>query len=41
MPFLSLTIGIDDTFLMLAAWRATSPALPVDHIAFLSRGDFS
>lgn len=30
MPFLSLTIGIDDTFLMLAAWRATSPTLPVE-----------
>uniref|UniRef100_A0AC35FHP9 SSD domain-containing protein n=1 Tax=Panagrolaimus sp. PS1159 TaxID=55785 RepID=A0AC35FHP9_9BILA len=30
MPFLSLTIGIDDTFLMLAAWHETSRKLSVE-----------
>uniref|UniRef100_A0AC34QRE2 SSD domain-containing protein n=1 Tax=Panagrolaimus sp. JU765 TaxID=591449 RepID=A0AC34QRE2_9BILA len=30
MPFLSLTIGIDDTFLMLAAWHETSRRLSVE-----------
>ncbi|GMT36623.1 hypothetical protein PFISCL1PPCAC_27920, partial [Pristionchus fissidentatus] len=29
MPFLSLTIGIDDTFLILAAWHDTPRHLPV------------
>ncbi|KAL6730253.1 hypothetical protein Aduo_001237 [Ancylostoma duodenale] len=29
MPFLSLTIGIDDSFLMLAAWHETPRHLPV------------
>ncbi|XP_037973388.2 patched domain-containing protein 3 isoform X1 [Plutella xylostella] len=28
-PFLMIGIGIDDTFVMLAAWRRTSPKLPV------------
>ncbi|XP_026477918.1 patched domain-containing protein 3 [Ctenocephalides felis] len=28
-PFLMIGIGIDDTFVMLAAWRRTSPHLPV------------
>ncbi|XP_041977331.1 patched domain-containing protein 3 isoform X2 [Aricia agestis] len=28
-PFLMIGIGIDDTFVMLAAWRRTSPRLPV------------
>ncbi|XP_046965285.1 patched domain-containing protein 3 isoform X2 [Vanessa cardui] len=28
-PFLMIGIGIDDTFVMLAAWRRTSPTLPV------------
>ncbi|CAP27852.2 Protein CBR-PTR-17 [Caenorhabditis briggsae] len=30
MPFLSLTIGIDDTFLMLAAWHETDRNLPYE-----------
>ncbi|CAJ0582149.1 unnamed protein product, partial [Mesorhabditis spiculigera] len=30
MPFLSLTVGIDDTFLMLAAWHETSRGLSVE-----------
>ncbi|VDO89594.1 unnamed protein product [Heligmosomoides polygyrus] len=30
MPFLSLTIGIDDSFLMLAAWHETPRHLDVD-----------
>uniref|UniRef100_A0A7E4VIM3 SSD domain-containing protein n=1 Tax=Panagrellus redivivus TaxID=6233 RepID=A0A7E4VIM3_PANRE len=30
MPFLSLTIGIDDTFLMLASWHETSRRLSVE-----------
>ncbi|CAJ0957050.1 unnamed protein product, partial [Mesorhabditis belari] len=30
MPFLSLTVGIDDTFLMLAAWHETSRSLSVE-----------
>ncbi|XP_045445427.1 patched domain-containing protein 3 isoform X2 [Melitaea cinxia] len=28
-PFLMIGIGIDDTFVMLAAWRRTAPTLPV------------
>uniref|UniRef100_A0AC35U9U6 SSD domain-containing protein n=1 Tax=Rhabditophanes sp. KR3021 TaxID=114890 RepID=A0AC35U9U6_9BILA len=28
MPFLSLTIGIDDTFLLLASWHETNRTLP-------------
>uniref|UniRef100_A0AAF5PJG3 SSD domain-containing protein n=5 Tax=Wuchereria bancrofti TaxID=6293 RepID=A0AAF5PJG3_WUCBA len=30
MPFLSLTVGIDDTFLMLAAWHDTNSNLSVE-----------
>uniref|UniRef100_A0A9J2P7S9 SSD domain-containing protein n=1 Tax=Ascaris lumbricoides TaxID=6252 RepID=A0A9J2P7S9_ASCLU len=30
MPFLSLTVGIDDTFLMLAAWHETSRTMSVE-----------
>ncbi|KAK6111770.1 Patched family protein [Brugia pahangi] len=30
MPFLSLTVGIDDTFLMLAAWHETNSNLSVE-----------
>uniref|UniRef100_A0A0R3RKV4 SSD domain-containing protein n=1 Tax=Elaeophora elaphi TaxID=1147741 RepID=A0A0R3RKV4_9BILA len=31
MPFLSLTVGIDDTFLMLAAWHDTKSSLSVEN----------
>ncbi|XP_070560889.1 patched domain-containing protein 3-like isoform X3 [Ptychodera flava] len=29
MPFLTLGVGIDDTFIMIASWRSTSPHLSV------------